>query len=180
MHLHQQATNAINFKIISTLLLGTNDKIEDNWKHEFLNQRLYLATILVKVDEPRTRNMLRPYRRESPQYQVFELNQPTSVPPLHIGNIGHLLTVFKGLTLQNIFEKIHNHAINCLHLFDQTSINRPLNSNVHSHVNLCNHETIWSKSHRHIATYFPHMLHVVKWQEQVKSTSETTAGTAVS
>ena len=120
---------------------------------------LYLVAILIKVDEARTRNLLHPSRRESSQHQEFELNQPTSTPPLHIHSIGHQLITIKGPTGQNTFDKVNSQAISSSHLFDQTSISGPLNSNSHSLISLRNHETIWSKVHRHIATYFPHMLH---------------------
>ena len=89
IHLHQQATDAINFKITSCVLVGSNDKIDINWKKDFLGQNLYLIAIAIKVDEPRTRNILRPYRRDSSQHQEFELNQPTSTPPLHVQSVGH-------------------------------------------------------------------------------------------
>ena len=111
---------------------------------------------MIKVDEPRTRNFLRPYRRESSQHQEFELNQPTSVPPLHVHSVGHQLIVSKGPTGQNIFDKDNNPAIISSHLFDQTSISGPLNSNSHSLISLCPHETIWSKAHRRIHTYLSH------------------------
>ena len=178
IHLHQQATDAINFKITSTLLLGPNDKLDGNWKREHLSKNLYLVAIFIKVDEPRTRSLLRPYRRESSQHQEFELNQPASTPPLHISNVGQHLTTVRHPTRQNIFDKINNHAIRSSHLFDQTSISGPLNSNAHNMVNLCSHETIWSKARHHIATYFPHMLHIVKWQEQATSKSKTIGGTS--
>ena len=69
IHLHPQATDAINFKTTSCILLGSNDKIDINWKKEYLGQNLYLIAIAIKVDEPRTRNILRPYRRDSSQHQ---------------------------------------------------------------------------------------------------------------
>ena len=78
IHIHQQATDAINFKITSCILLGSNDKIDINWKRDYLAQRLYLIVINIAADEPRTRNILRSYRRDSSQHQEFKLNQPTS------------------------------------------------------------------------------------------------------
>ena len=48
IHLHQQATDAINFKITPWLLLEANDKIADNLKETFLQQQLYLICNLVK------------------------------------------------------------------------------------------------------------------------------------
>ena len=76
IYLHQQATDAISFKITSTS--WDNDKLDDNWKRDYLSRSLYLAAILIKVDEPQTRNLLPPYRRESSQHQEFELNQPST------------------------------------------------------------------------------------------------------
>ena len=66
IHLHQQAIDAINFKITSCVLLGSNEKIDINWKKvlEYLRQNLYLAALVIKVDEPRRRNILRPYCRD--------------------------------------------------------------------------------------------------------------------
>ena len=153
IHLHQQATDAINFKITSCLLLSTNDKIDNSWKKEYLGKNLYLAAMAIKVDEPRTRNLLHPYRRESSQHPEFELNQPTSVPPLHVHSVGHQLIVIKGPTGPNIFDKVNNPAIISSHLFDQTSISGPLNSNSHSLISLCARKTIWSKARRHIHPY---------------------------
>ena len=69
VHLHQQATDAINFKITSCVLVGSNDKIDIDWKKDYLGQNRYLIAILVKVDEPRTRSILRPYHRDSSQHQ---------------------------------------------------------------------------------------------------------------
>ena len=69
--------DAINFKITSTLLLGANAKLDDNWKKDCLSRSQNLVAILIKVDkvdEPRKRNLLRPYRRESSQHQEFEFN----------------------------------------------------------------------------------------------------------
>ena len=91
IHLHQQATDAINFKITSCILLGSNDKIDTNWKKEYFGQTLYLSAIAIKVDEPRTRNIIRPYRRDSSQHQEFKLNQPTSTPPLHVPSTGNVI-----------------------------------------------------------------------------------------
>ena len=51
IHLHQQATDAINFKLTSCVLVGSNDKIDINWKKEYLGQSLYLIAIAIKVDE---------------------------------------------------------------------------------------------------------------------------------
>ena len=51
IHLHQQATDAINFKITSSLLLAANCKISDNLKETVLQQQLYLLCILAKTDE---------------------------------------------------------------------------------------------------------------------------------
>ena len=131
-------------------------------KEEFLRQQLYLVAILVKTDEPRTRNILRPYKKESSIHQEFELNQPTWAQPLHINDTGHVLSIIEGPTGKYIFKKAHNPQISSSRLFDQTSISGPLNSNAHSFVNLVNHETIWSKAHPHICTYFSHMMHIVK------------------
>ena len=55
IHLHQQATDAINFKVTSCILLGSNDKIDINWKEDYLGQKTYLVAIAIQVDEPRTR-----------------------------------------------------------------------------------------------------------------------------
>ena len=162
----------------SCLLLSTNDKIDNSWKKEYLGKNLYLAAMAIKVDEPRTRNLLHPYRRESSQHPEFELNQPTSVPPLHVHSVGHQLIVIKGPTGPNIFDKVNNPPIISSHLFDQTSISGPLNSNSHSLISLCARKTIWSKARRHIHTYFPRMMNVVKWQEEPTSTSKTIGRTS--
>ena len=158
IHIHQQATDAINFKITSCILLGSNDKIDINWKKEYLSQRLFLVAINIAVDEPRTRNILRPYPRERSQHQEFELNQPTSTPPLHVPSIGNVLVILIGPTSQCIFDKVNHPGIVSSHLFDQTAISGPLNSHAHSLASLCAHDTIWSKAHRHIQMYFPHTL----------------------
>ena len=39
-------------------------------------------------------------------------------------------------------------------------------------LNLIDHETIWSKAHRHISSYFQHMAHIIKWQDKAAGTSE--------
>ena len=153
IHLYQQATDAINFKITSCVLVGSNDKIDINWKKDYLGQNLYLIAIAIKVDEPRTWNILRPYRRDSSQHQEFELNQPT--PPLHVPSVGHQLVVLRGPTAQYIFDKVNHPAIVSSHVSDQTSISEPLNSNAHSLIRLRAHDTIRSKAHRHIHMYFP-------------------------
>ena len=82
-------------------------------------------------------------------------------------------SMIKGPTGPNIFDKVNTPAIISSHLFDQTSISGPLNSNSHSLISLRAHETIWSKAHRHIHTYFPHMMNIVKRQEEATSTSKT-------
>ena len=130
----------------------------------------------IMVDEPRTRNILRPYRRDSSQHQEFELNQPTSTPPLHVPSIGHVLVILRGPTGQYIFDKVNHPGIVSSHVFDQTAISGPLNSHAHSLISLCAHETIWSKAHRHIQMYFPHMLNVIKWQEEATSGTSRTIG----
>ena len=63
--------------------------------------------ILIKVDEPRTRNLLRPYKRESSQHHEFELNQPTSLPLLHIPSMGQHLVTIRGPTGQNVLAKVN-------------------------------------------------------------------------
>ena len=115
IHLHQQATDAIKLKITSTLLLGLNDKVDNNWKRDYPSRTQYLVAILIKVDEPQTSNLLRPSKRESSQHQEFELNKPTLVPPLHINSIGQHLITIKGPTAQNFFDKINNQAISRSH-----------------------------------------------------------------
>ena len=65
IHLHQHPTHAINFKITSCVLLGTNHKTDNHWKKDNLGKNLYIFAILIKVDEPRTRNILHPYRRRA-------------------------------------------------------------------------------------------------------------------
>ena len=95
----------MNFKITSCILLGSNDKIDIDWKKEYLGQNLYLVAIAIKVDEPRTRNILRPYRRDNSQHQEFELNQPTSTSPLHVPSIGNVLVILRGPTSQYIFDR---------------------------------------------------------------------------
>ena len=120
IHLHQQTTDAINFKITSCLLLGENDKIEDSFKEAFLPQQLYLIAILVKTDEPRTRNTLRLYQKESSHHQEFKLNQPTSVQPLNISEVGHILNIIEGPTGKHIFKKVHTPQVSSTCLFGQT------------------------------------------------------------
>ena len=178
IHIHQQATDAINFKITSSILLGSNDKIDNNWKRDYFAQKLYLIAIAIAVDEPRTRNILRPYRRDSSQHQEFDLNQPTSTPPLHVPSIGNVLVILRGPTSQYIYEKVNHPGIVSSHVFDQTAISGPLNSHAHSLISLCAHDTIWSKAHRHIQMYFPHMMNIIKWQEEATSTSRTVGRTS--
>ena len=151
IHLH----HAINFKITSCILLGSNDKIDSHWKKDYFGQSLYLVAIAIKADEPRTRNILRPYRRDSSQHQELELNQPTSTPPLHAPSIGNVLVILRGPTSQYIYDKVNHPGIVSSHVFDQTAISRPLNSHAHSLINLCAYDKIWSKAHRHIHMYFP-------------------------
>ena len=111
----------------------------------------------------------------------FKLNQPTSVPPLVINDIGYFLSLIEGPTAGHVFKKFHTPQIWSSHLFDQTSISRPINSNAYSLVSLINHETIWSKAHRHISTYFPQMVHIIKWQDKAATTAEKTMdGTSAS
>ena len=131
-------------------LVGSNDKIDINWKKEYLGHRLFLVAINIAVDEPRTRNISRPYRRESSQHQEFELNQPASTPPLHVPSIGNVLVILRGPTGQYIFDKVNHPGIVSSHVFDQTAISGPLNSHAHSLISLCAHDTIWSEAHRHI------------------------------
>ena len=166
IHIHQQATDAINFKITSSILLGANDKIDINWKRDYFAQKLYLVAIAIMVDEPRTRNILRPHRRDSSQHHEFELNQPTSTPPLHVPSIGNVLVIICGPTSQYIYDKVNHPGIASSHAFDQTAISGPLNSHSHSLISLCAHDTIWSKAHRHIQMCFPHMMNIIKWQEE--------------
>ena len=49
-----------------------------------------------------------------------------------------------------------------------------MNSNADSMVNLDNHDNIWFKAHRHIPSYFSHMLHIIKWQDKTARASERT------
>ena len=176
IHIHQQATDAINFKITSGILLGSNAKIDINWKRDYFAQKLYLVVIAILVDEPQTRNILRPYRRDSSQHQEFELNQPTSTPPLRVLLIGNTLVILRGPTSQYIYDKVNHPGIVSSHVFDQTAISRPLNSHAHSLISLRAHDTIWSKAHRHIQMYFPHMMNIIKWQEEATSTTSRTIG----
>ena len=176
IHIHQQATDTVNFKITSSILLGSNDKIDINWKRDYFAQKLYLVAINIMVDEPRTRNILRPYRRDSSQHQEFEINQPTSTPPLHVPSIGNVLVILCGPTSQYIYDKVNHPCIVSSHVFDQTAILGPLNSHAHSLISLCAHETIWSKAHRHIQTYFPRMMNIVKWQEEATASTSRTMG----
>ena len=164
IHIHQQATDAINFKITSCILVVSNDKIDVNWKRDYLGHRLYLIAINIAVDEPRTRNILRPYRRDSSQHQEFELNQPASTPPLHVPSIGNVLVILCRTTSQDIYDKVNHPGIVSSHVFDQTAISGPLNSHAHSLISLCAHDTIWSKAHLHIQMYFPHMMNIIKTQ----------------
>ena len=173
IHSHQQATDAINFKITSCILLGTNDKIDINWKEDCLGQRLFLVAVNIAVDEPRTRNIL---RRESSQHQEFELNQPISTPLLHVPSVCNVLVILIGPTGQYIFDKVNHPGIVASHVFDQTAISGPFNSHAHSLISLCARETIGSKAHRHIQMYFPHMLNIVKWQEEATSGTSRTIG----
>ena len=76
------------------------------------------------------------------------------------------------------FGKVNRPAIISSHVFDQTSISGPLNSNSHSLISLCSHDTIWSKAHRHVHVYFPHMMNIVKWQAEATSTSKTVGRTS--
>ena len=143
-----------------------------------LGQKLYLAAIAIQVDEPRTRNVLRPYRRDSSQHQEFELNQPTSTPPLHVPSISNVLVILRGPTSQDIYDKINHPGIVSSHVFDQMAISGPLNSHAHSVISLCAYDTIWSTAHRHIQMYFPHMMNIIKWQEEATSTSKTLGRTS--
>ena len=156
IHIHQQATEAISFKVTSSILVGLNDKIDINWKRDYLAQKLYLIAINIMVDEPRTRNILRPYRCDSSQHQEFELNRPTSTPPLHVPSIDNVLVILRGPSAQHIYDKVS-------HVFGQTAITGPLNSHAHSLISLCAHDTIWSKAHRHIQMYFPHMMNIISY-----------------
>ena len=125
-----------------------------------------------------TSYVLRPYRRDSSQHQEFELNQPTSTPPLRVPLIGNVLVMLHGPTSQYIYDKVNHPSIVAFHVFDQMAISGPLNSHAHSLISLCAHDTIWSKAHRHIQTYFPHMLTIIKWREKTTSTSRTVGRTS--
>ena len=162
IHIHQQATDAINFKITSCILLGSNDKIDVNWKKDYFAQKLYLVALAIMVDEPRTRNILRPYRRDSSQH--------------HVPSIGNVFVILRGPTSQDIYDKVNHPGIVSSHVFDQAAISGPLDSHTHSLISLCAHETMWNKAHRHIQMYFPHVTNIIKWQEEATSTSKTTLG----
>ena len=176
IRIHQQSTDAINFKITSCILVGSNDKIDINWKREYLGERLFLIAINIMVDEPKTRNILRPYRRDSSQHQEFELNQPTSTPTPHVPSISNVLVILRGPTGQYIYDKVNHPGIVSSHVLDQTAISGPLNFHAHSLISLCAHDTIWSKAHRHIQMYFPHMMNIIKWQEETTSATSRTMG----
>ena len=130
------------------------------------------------VDEPRMRNILRPYRRDSSQHQEFELNQLTSTPPPHVPSTGNVLVILRGPKSQYIYDKVNHPGIVSSHVFDQTAISGPLNSHAHSLISLCAHDTIWSKAHRHIQMYFLHMMNIIKWLEEATSTSKTLGRTS--
>ena len=157
--------------------------IERQDRHQ-LEERLLRAEALprchrpiaIMVDDPRTRNILRPYRRDGSQHQEFELNQPTSTPPLHVPSIGNVLVIFRGPTSQYIYDKVKAPAIVSSHVFDQMAVSGPLNSHSHSLISLCAHDTIWSKAYRHIQMYFPHMMNIVNWQEETASATSRTMG----
>ena len=134
----------------------------------------YLVAITIMADEPRTRNILRPYSRDSSQHQEFELNQPTSTPPLHAPSTGNVLVILRGPTSQYIYDKVDHPGIVSSHVFDQTAISGPLNSHDHSLISLCAHDTIWSKAYRHIQMYFLHMMNIIKWQEETTSSTSRT------
>ena len=150
-------------KITSCILLGANDKIDSNWKKDVPRAENSTSLPLPsQVDEPRTRNILRPYRRDSSQHQELELNQPTSTSPLHAPSIGNVLVILRGPTSQYNYDKVNHPGIVSSHVFDQTAISGPLNSHAHSLISLCAHDTLWSKAHRHIQMYFPHMMNIIK------------------
>ena len=178
IHIHQQATDAINFKVTSCILLGSNDKIDINWTRDYLGQRTYLVAIAIQADEPRTRNILRPYRRNSSQHQELELNQPRSTPPLHAPSIGNFLVILRGPTSQYIYDKVNHPGIVSSHVFNQTAISGPLNSHACSLISLRACDAIWSKAQCHIQMYFPHMMPIIKRQEEATSTSKTLGRTS--
>ena len=49
------------------------------------------------------------------------------------------------------------------HVFDHSSISRPLHSSLYSHSSLLEDETIWTNASCHIQMRFKHMLHIIKW-----------------
>ena len=118
IHLHQQATDAINFKITSTLFLTANEQIEDNWKEEFLRERLYLVAILVKVDEPRTRNILRPHRRDRELHRrLRNCRKKTSLlifSPLQARRLASLRCLVKERLCQLMLQGSHGFLL-CYH-----------------------------------------------------------------
>ena len=71
---------------------------------------------------------------------------------MSLNDIGYLLSVIEGPTARRIFKKVHTPQISSKHLFDQTSISGPMNSNAYSLVSLINHYAIWPKAHHHIST----------------------------
>ena len=122
-------------------------KIEDNWKGRV---QMSLPTSLPRSHiGPWSKWMnleqgtsLRPYRRESSQHQQFELNQPTSVPPLHISSIGHVLAVFKASTQSRTSLRRSTTLRSAAHicLIRHQSVG-PRNSKARSLINLRNHVT---------------------------------------
>ena len=99
-----------------------------------------------------------------------------ATPPLHVPSIGNVLVILRGPTGQYIYDKVNHPGIVSSHVFDQTAISGPLNSHAHSLISLCAHDTIWSKAHRHIQMYFPHVMNIIKWQEEATSATSRTVG----
>ena len=180
IHLHQQATDAINFKITSCLLLGTNDKIDNNWKgmtshrtsaslpswSRWMNLAQGTSCVLTGENRANVKSLS--------STSLHQYLRCTSTALDISSSSSRALQVRTSLTRSTI-QPSSAHICLTKHRYQDLST---LNSR--SLFSLRNYETIWPKSHRHITTYFPRMMQIMKCQEEATSTSKTIGRTSSS
>ena len=179
IHIHQQATDAINFKITSSILLGSNDKIDVNWKRDYFAQKLYLVAIAIAGGGTSNKEHLTtiPSRQQSTsrvRAQPADIYTTTSCTtdrqcPCDTSWTNHPST---STTRSTILASCHLTSLTRQPSPDLLTLTHT------SLISLCAHDTIRSKAHRHIQMYFPHMMNIIKWQEEATSTSRTMGRTS--
>ena len=181
IQLHLQAADAINFKITSSLLLRANDKFPTTSRRRSYHNSSTSCASWSRQMNLRHIKFYVHTQRESSQHQEFELNQPTSVQPMSINDIGRALCVIEGPSAKHIFKKLHAPEISSSRLFDHPSISGPSSQQCAQlgQARQPRHHLVKSTlSHLYL---LPAHIHIIKWQEQAASISEKTLmGTSVS